>query len=406
MDPPPLFTENPQASPRGLRWYIPSSFLPASECRHHSLSRREALIMTKPPLWSSVVVSSLCTLTAVANGVVIFIIIRRPRLHNTGNCFVLSLAVADFFVGLSLVPYSFLCHVDEWKCDHDSVEFIAYFFLTASITNLCGMVADRYISVVKSLRYNELVTSKRVAAVISVAWLVPGVVIGTEIAVFTFSGDGHHSRAVFMLAFVLLFVICSSVFLVFATGRMILIARKLSLQTTNLEAQLNFNQPQGEEEAEMQLTRRKEKMCSAAIITSVVVGCFVTCYAVEAYYTISETLTKNETSLILVFFSTALYAINSLLNPIAYALIKGDIKTELGQLSCHVTQEAQTSLPVPGTRSERLQTSSVWSETRPSLSFILIHRKRHPCKLRGRSREWNVGGIVFSFNQTSESGVA
>ena len=153
--PPPVFSENPQASPRGLRWYIPSSFLPASECRHHSVSRREALIMTKPPLWSSVVVSSLCTLTAVANGVVIFIIIRRPRLHNTGNCFVLSLAVADFCVGLSLALWSLLCDVDDTKCDVIHFQ-ITHFFLTASVTNLCSMVADRYISVVKSLRYNEL----------------------------------------------------------------------------------------------------------------------------------------------------------------------------------------------------------------------------------------------------------
>ena len=363
--------------------------------------------MTKPPLWSSVAISSLCTLTAVANGVVIFIIIRRPRLHNTGNCFVLSLAVADFCVGLSLVPYSFLCNVDIDKCVYDSVPHIARFFLTASVTNLCSMVADRYISVVKSLRYNELVTSKRAAAAISVAWLVSGAMIGTGIAVHTLKGKEHYSWDVFMLAYVLLFIIFPSVFLVFATGRMILIARKLSRQTTNLEAQLNFNQPQGEEKgAEMQLTRRKEKMHSAAIITSVVVGCFVLCYSVEMYYILCTIFTKCHPSFILWVFSGVMYVINSLLNPIAYALIKGDIKTELGQLSCHVTQEAQKSLPVPGTRSERLQTSSVWSKTRLWLSFILIHRKRNPCKLRGRSRERNVGGIVFSFNQTSESGVA
>ena len=199
-------------------------------------------------------------------------------------------------------------------------------------------------------------TSKRVAAAISVAWLVPGVVIGTGSAVHTLKGKEHYSWHVFMLAYVLLFIIFPSVFLIFATGHMILIARKLSLQTTSLEAQLNFNQPQGQG-AEMQLTRRKEKMRSATVITSVVVACFVTCYAIEAYYILSET--EDNSPFVLAFFSYVLYVLNSLLNPIAYALIKGDIKNELGQLSCHVTQEAPASLPVSGTRSERLQTSSV-----------------------------------------------
>ena len=64
----------------------------------------------------------------------------------------------------------------------------------------------------KSLRYNELVTSKRVAVAISVAWLVPGIMFGTGIAVHTLKGKEHYSWDVFMLAYVLLFIIYPSVF--------------------------------------------------------------------------------------------------------------------------------------------------------------------------------------------------
>ena len=53
------------------------------------------------PLWYSVL-GGLSSIIAVAgNGIVIYLIVTRHRLHTTANWFILSLAIADLFLGSS-----------------------------------------------------------------------------------------------------------------------------------------------------------------------------------------------------------------------------------------------------------------------------------------------------------------
>ena len=46
----------------------------------------------------------LVALTVLGNGLVIYLIITKPRLHTKANCFILSLAVADLCSGLAYFP--------------------------------------------------------------------------------------------------------------------------------------------------------------------------------------------------------------------------------------------------------------------------------------------------------------
>ena len=45
---------------------------------------------------------TLSIITAAGNGVVIFLVAKSRRLHSSANWFVLSLAVADFIVGIAV----------------------------------------------------------------------------------------------------------------------------------------------------------------------------------------------------------------------------------------------------------------------------------------------------------------
>ena len=49
----------------------------------------------------------LSILTMVVNGFVIFLVYRKRQLRTKTNTFIVSLAVADFGVGMIAVPYAF-----------------------------------------------------------------------------------------------------------------------------------------------------------------------------------------------------------------------------------------------------------------------------------------------------------
>ena len=108
-------------------------------------------------IWIWILGWSLSILTMAGNGFVIFIVCRKRQLRTKTNAFVVSLAVADFFVGMSVVPTEFFCNVASGCNRQDEkynliISFICGLFLYASAVNLCSLVLDRYIAVVKPLK--------------------------------------------------------------------------------------------------------------------------------------------------------------------------------------------------------------------------------------------------------------
>ena len=57
--------------------------------------------------WFWVLSWFLSILTIIGNGIIIFLVCRKRKLHTKTNMFVVSLAVADLCVGISVVPLLF-----------------------------------------------------------------------------------------------------------------------------------------------------------------------------------------------------------------------------------------------------------------------------------------------------------
>ena len=106
--------------------------------------------------WFWILGRSLTIVTVTGNGFIIFLVCRTRRLRTKTNAFFVSLAVANFCVGLSAVPSLFVCEKTT-GCDPeapfaDRVDCLRWLFTYASITNLCSLVLDRDIAVVKPLK--------------------------------------------------------------------------------------------------------------------------------------------------------------------------------------------------------------------------------------------------------------
>ena len=89
------------------------------------------------------------------------------------NVFVVLLAVArtSVCVAASVVPPMFFCEMAT-GCNPQSywISFVRWLFGYASVINLCVLVLDRYIAVVKPLKYLTAVTRRRVIQTISLSW--------------------------------------------------------------------------------------------------------------------------------------------------------------------------------------------------------------------------------------------
>ena len=99
-------------------------------------------------------------LTIIGNGFTILLVCSRRNLRTKTNAFIVSLAVADFCVGLSVIPSLFFCditntcywsqHLLSWS---SWVNIIRWLLSNKSVVNLCVLVLDRFIAIVHPLKY-------------------------------------------------------------------------------------------------------------------------------------------------------------------------------------------------------------------------------------------------------------
>ena len=114
----------------------------------------------------------LCYTAIMLNIVTIHAIRRTSSLPKTLKTLLLSLAVSDVGVGLFVQPLytSFLVRKLQENvpnCSASKVFFVSLFFFSS--TSFLGVVAisvDRFLAIHLHLRYHELVTHKRVFAVV------------------------------------------------------------------------------------------------------------------------------------------------------------------------------------------------------------------------------------------------
>ena len=280
------------------------------------------------PLWTLIPGWVLTFVIVAGNAVVIFLIATRRNLRTTTNWFVLSLAVADLGFGAFYFPRYSSCWMYESKCVDEAVIVvgsIGYFFAYASVTNLCALTLDRYLAIVKPLRYVTFMTKKRVSLLVTAAW---------SVAVFTlifclklnFAGELKDAERVFWLCMSLLsFLVCC--FLLVTTARILVIVRRIAKQESDVLAQLNFNSKIHER------VQSRGRDTASAKMLAIVVTIFAVCYFLDTIQSFREQglqQARNET------FDKAILPLlklaNSAVNPVAYALYKEEIRRELKQM--------------------------------------------------------------------------
>ena len=122
----------------------------------------------------------LCCTATMLNSVSILAIRKTSSLSKTLKTLLLSLAVSDLGVALLVQPL-YIAHFAmalEQNSENDAAHvmnkalvFLGYLFSSASFFGVTALSADRFLAIHLHLRYQELVTHKRVVAVVTAIWL-------------------------------------------------------------------------------------------------------------------------------------------------------------------------------------------------------------------------------------------
>lgn len=270
-------------------------------------------------------------LTIAGNGFVVYLILTTQSLRTRSNCFIVSLAVADTFVGLAYFPPIF---VKSFKCrspDCKDVIFITrHFFQYCSITNLCAMIVDRYIAIVKPLEHASIVTTLRVVFILIGIWTGPMIffVIPQSIVI-----SDENQDNVFSIIKTLMFNTIPMIVSIVLTTRVLAIARNLARESRALRAQVRFNYRNGALNITTEPNSKNFEREGTAKIMIIVMVIFILCSMAEHWKgfcspdwnlcDISENI-KHLLDLVCI--------INSAANPIAYSFLKKDFKTQLKRL--------------------------------------------------------------------------
>ena len=274
----------------------------------------------------------LSIITAAGNGFVIFLVARSRRLHSSANWFVLSLAVADFIVGIALFPSSYFCNKYSMACNTKVYMAFFWFFLHSSVTNLCTLTLDRYIAIVHPLEYIISMTERRPAMVILMAWLIP-FIISLSLLVGVYATTSDTALNVLRLTGVSAFDIVCCALLFYAVVRILVVARAQShkeAEETAIQLQVQFTHSSTDN---ANSRRRRNKLNTAPFIIAIV-AFFLGCYVVVNYLLLCMTFSchnfSEKAGQILILF----LVLNSAVNLLVYAFLKKDIKMEINKLIC------------------------------------------------------------------------
>ena len=210
----------------------------------------------------------LSILTITGNGLIIFLVCSKRQLRTKTNAFVVSLAVADFCVGMTAVPLLFTTRDthSEDQLPTDWEHFITWLFMDASVTNMCSLVLDRYMAVVKPLKYLLFMKRRRVIQMISLSWTIPVAFIAVKSSLLL-SVKSSVIISTLMWLSMTFFQFFPSFMLISCFVSMLLVVCKHYRAARTLAKQLRFNNHV--------LCKPQEK--TAVNIMAIVISVFILC---------------------------------------------------------------------------------------------------------------------------------
>ncbi|XP_022798470.1 alpha-1D adrenergic receptor-like [Stylophora pistillata] len=306
------------------------------------------------------------------NGVVAWLIVTQSKLHTVTNWFILSLAVSDLMVGLSIAPADTACK-RLGACDVYLQGAFKELFLYESIYSLCAMTADRFIAIAYPLKYPNFMTFRCTVTIIALSWFVP--LFNFCLHFFWLYAEPETRKTwyrIFTITETIFMVAVPCILLTVANIKIIRVAQLQSKRATVQLRQVNFNrmdtflrkpprkaefkyrksnsrvhtesedkpssegkylsrlEMRGKEEFRGRFPRRKLPRSSIKV-TVAVITIFLGCWALSLYVSLCNYFDLCNLSPDLINVTWLLMLLNPATNPIVFISLKSDLRAELSR---------------------------------------------------------------------------
>ena len=253
------------------------------------------------------ILNAFLSYSATIQNVLAIYAIRKTSLSKNLKTLLLTLAVSDLGVGLLVQPM-FVAYVMDSKQNNETNEsynairiprlISTNFFIYASLFSVTALCADRFLAIYLHLRYQELVTYKRVAAVVVSIW-----VISALISLIRF----FIPKNIMYVSFVIIISAC----IVTATSLSVKLYLTLRRHINQIQVSQVAQNDQGES------VQRKRKSAMASLYVYLV---FIACYLPGICVLIINASISEPTIDLLQLrrYTLTLLFANSTLNPLIY----------------------------------------------------------------------------------------
>ena len=202
----------------------------------------------------------------IGNAVVLWLIAKTESLRTISNLFLTSLAAADLLVGLVIAPTWIFIRCLEYEADtylqtHGQVTDYLWIHTTVATTfNLCCVSLDRYIAIIHSLRYREILTKRRCYELIAAVWLMSLILPCSRLVV-------SEGSVALWLSFTIITVLIPMIVIISCSIR---ILRAAAEQSRKIVTENTLQHQDA--------VKKVKKNSKAAKTVSIVVGLFVVCW--------------------------------------------------------------------------------------------------------------------------------
>ena len=264
----------------------------------------------------------LCHTTIILNIVTIHAIRKTTLLPKPLRTLLLSLAASDVGVGLLVQPFYISTLVS--RLNKKRIDCISYkkllaainFFCTSSLFNVVTISVDRFLAVHLHLRYQELVTHRRVIAAVISIWLFSTIISSS---VF------YDSLLIISQVVWFVNVTVCLILVVIVYWRIYIVLKRHKNQIRGLQIQ---EVQQGVQNGDLSNFLKLQKSALGTFYVCVV---FMICYLPS--YILSFLLLTRLLSPISLYeallYATTLFFLNSSLNPVIYCWKMGPIRRTL-----------------------------------------------------------------------------
>ncbi|XP_055841471.1 uncharacterized protein LOC129908752 [Episyrphus balteatus] len=131
----------------------------------------------------------------VGNLMVIVVFHRERKLRRRTNYYIVSLAIADFLVGLLGVPFAVLASVGLPRNLHACLFTVSLLVVLCTISIFClvAVSVDRYWAILYPMAYSRNVRTKTAIGIISMCWMA-GTIVGF-LPLFGWHADVEHNAS-------------------------------------------------------------------------------------------------------------------------------------------------------------------------------------------------------------------